>query len=122
MLKAQDPRSKVTVGWHQAAPRQRKAQQLLYAPLHLKCSSREPCTSTDFSDMTGAPTGNYQLENPPQLCSMWQGAKEKHITAVELQHVNFAMLNFSEEINPVFRMCTPIGVQMRKTGFISSEN
>ena len=25
--------------------------------------------------MTGAPTRNYQLENPPQLCSMWQGAK-----------------------------------------------
>ena len=53
--------------------------------------------------MTSAPTRNYQLENPPQLCSMWQGAKEKHITAVEL--VNFAMLNFSEEINPVFRRC-----------------
>ena len=34
---------------------------------------------------------------------MWQGAKDKHITAVEL--VNFAMLNFSEEINPVFRRC-----------------
>ena len=85
MLKAQDPRSKVTVGWHQAAARQWKAQQLLYAPLHLKCSSREPCTFRDFSDKTGAPTGNYQLENPPQLCSMWQGAKDKHVTAVELQ-------------------------------------
>ena len=32
--------------------------------------------------------------------------------AVELQHVKFAMLNFSEEINPVFRMCTPIPAEV----------
>ena len=40
----------------------------------------------------------------------------KHFTnaamAVELQHVKFAMLNFSEEINPVFRMCTPIPAEV----------
>lgn len=32
--------------------------------------------------------------------------------AVELQHVKFAMLDFSEEINPVFRMCMPIPVEV----------
>jgi len=116
MLKApQNPRSKVTVGWHQAAPRQRKAQQLLYAPLHLKCSSREPCTSTDFSDMTGAPTRNYQLENPPQLCSMWQGAKG------QTRHGSGAATR--ELCDAQFFGRNKSGLsQMRKTGFISSEN
>mmetsp|Transcript_20942 Transcript_20942/g.34901 ORF Transcript_20942/g.34901 Transcript_20942/m.34901 type:complete len:83 (-) Transcript_20942:41-289(-) len=32
--------------------------------------------------------------------------------AVEIQLVKFAMLDWSEEINPVFRMCTPVPAEM----------